>query len=192
MAHGVAAPALAAMLLAGAVPASAAAPPAKLEVCLACHGTNGQSQTENVPSLGGLPSQYVLTQLFMFREELRQVEPMTDLTKGWADADLQQSADFIAALPPPKPPKAPADPVRMARARALVEQNHCNVCHRPDFSGEQNVPRLADQREDYLLKALRGYKSGTRHGYEPTMAEALQPVDDAQLVELAYYLSHLR
>jgi cytochrome c553 len=54
------------------------------------------------------------------------------------------------------------------------------------------VPRVADQREDYLLKTLRDYKSGARHGYDATMAEALQPVDDAKLTDLAYYLAHLR
>jgi cytochrome c553 len=74
----------------------------------------------------------------------------------------------------------------------LVEQNHCNVCHRPDFSGRDNVPRLADQREDYLLKSMREYKSGKRRGYDTSMAEVLQPVSDAQLIELAYYLAHLQ
>jgi len=182
---------VAAALLTGTLSAFAAAPPEKLEPCFACHGTTGQSETENVPSLGAQPSKYALIQLFMFREKLRPVEPMTELTKGWSDADLQQAADFIATLPPPKPTADPVDPVRLERAHALVEQNHCNVCHRPDFSGQENVPRLAGQREDYLLKALREYKSGARHGYEPTMAEVLQPVDDAQLVEFADDLSRL-
>ena len=182
---------VAAALLTGTLSAFAAAPPEKLEPCFACHGTTGQSETEDVPSLGAQPSKYTLIQLFMFREKLRPVEPMTELTKGWSDADLQQAADFIATLPPPKPTADPVDPVRLERAHALVEQNHCNVCHRPDFSGQENVPRLAGQREDYLLKALREYKSGARHGYEPTMAEVLQPIDDAQVVEFAYYLSRL-
>ena len=182
---------VAAALLTGTLSAFAAAPPETLEPCFACHGTTGQSETENVPSLGAQPSKYVLIQLFMFREKLRPVEPMTELTKDWSDADLQQTADFIATLPPPKPTTDPVDPPRLERARALVEQNQCNVCHRPDFSGQENVPRLAGQREDYLLKALREYKSGARHGYEPTMAKVLQPVDDAQLVEFAYYLSRL-
>ena len=183
--------AVAAVLLAGALSPSAGAPPEKLEPCLACHGAEGQSEIENVPSLGAEPSKYTLIQLFMFREGLRSVAPMTELTKSWNDADLQNAADFIATLPQPKPPNDPPDPARLERARALVEQNHCNVCHRPDFSGQENVPRLAGQREDYLLKALREYKSGARHGYEPTMAEVLQPIDDAQLVEFAYYLSRL-
>ena len=182
--------AVAVVLLTGTLSAVAAAPPEKLEPCLACHGATGQSETENVPSLGAQPSKYTLIQLFMFREKLRPVEPMTELTKGWSDADLQQAADFIASLPPPKPTADPVDAARLERARALVEQNHCNVCHRPDFSGQENVPRVADQREDYLLKALRDYKSSARRGYDATMAEALQPVGDAQLPELAYYLAH--
>ena len=183
---------VAAALLTGTLSAFAAAPPEKLEPCFACHGTTGQSETENVPSLGAQPSKYVLIQLFMFREKLRPVEPMTELTKGWSDADLQQAADFIATLPPPKPTADPFDPVRLERAHALVEQNHCNVCHRPDFSGQENVPRLAGQREDYLLKALREYKSNTRVGYEPIMLEVMRPITDADITELAYTIAHMK
>ncbi len=54
------------------------------------------------------------------------------------------------------------------------------------------MPRIADQREDYLLKTLRDYKSGARRGYDASMAEVVQPLDDAQLVELSYYLARYR
>lgn len=179
---------LAAVLIAG----TGAAPPAKLVPCLACHGADGQSHMAGVPSLGGQPSKYVLIQLFLFREGLRKAAPMNAMIKGWSDQDLQQAADFIATLPPPEPPADPGDPARLARAGALIAANHCNICHRPNFSGEDNAPRLADQREDYLLTALRGYKSGARRGYDSTMAEVLQPVADAQLPDLAYSLAHWR
>jgi cytochrome c553 len=180
-----------AALIAGTLSA-VADPPEKLIPCLACHGEKGQSELENVPSLGAQPAPYSLIQLFLFREKMRVVEPMNEMAKGLSDDDLRSLADALAALPPPKPPADPGDPARLERTRALTEENHCNVCHRPDFSGRENVPRLADQREDYLLKALRDYKSGARRGYEATMAEVLQPIEDAQLVEFAYYLSHLR
>jgi cytochrome c553 len=183
---------LAMILAAGVWPCAAAPPPERLEPCLACHGADGQSETPEVPSLGAQPSQYTLIQLFMFREGLRVAEPMNTMIKGWSDADLQQAADFIATLPPPKPPADPGDPARIERARALIAQNHCNICHRPDFSGQENVPRLADQREDYLLKTLRDYKSGARRGYDATMAEVLQPIGDAQSVDFAYYLAYAR
>lgn len=183
--------AAAAALVAGTLPALAA-PSEKLVPCLACHGAQGQSEIENVPSLGAQPAPYSLIQLVIFREKIRFAELMNEMAKELSDDDLRSIADALAALPAPKPPADPGDPARLERARALTEQNHCNVCHRPDFSGRENVPRLAGQREDYLLKSLRDYKSGARHGYDATMAEALQPVDDAQLVEFAYYLAHLR
>lgn len=183
---------LLAVVSAGAVPATAAEPQEKIAQCLACHGAEGTSTTEDVPSLGAQRSPYTLIQLFMFREKIRVAEPMNEMAMGLSDSELQSLADAIAALPAPKPPEDPGDPVRLQRARALTEQNHCNICHAADFSGQQTAPRLADQREDYLLKTLRDYKSGGRHAYEPIMLEVLQPIDDATLVELAYYLARVR
>jgi len=170
----------------------AAEPPEKLVPCLACHGAEGTSKIDNVPSLGAQTAPFTLIQLFMFREGLRVAEPMNEMAKPLSDDDLRLMSDFIATVPPPKPPADVGDPARFDKARALAEQHHCNVCHQPDFSGKENVPRLADQREDYLLKTLREYKSGARRGYDATMAEALQPVDDAALVELSYYLARRR
>ena len=178
--------------LAGALSAQAAELAEKMAPCLACHGEKGQSELDNVPSLGAQSAPYGVIQLFMFREKMRVADPMNEAAKELTDDELQSMAAAFAAQPAPKPPDDSGDPARLEQARALTEQNHCNVCHRPDFSGQQTVPRLADQREDYLLKTLREYKSGARRAYEPIMIEVLQPIDDAQLVEFAYYLSHLR
>ena len=46
------------------------------------------------------------------------------------------------------------------------------------------MPRLAAQREDYLLKALRDYKAGQRPGYDATMDEVIRPITDADIVDL--------
>jgi cytochrome c553 len=152
----------------------------------------GQSELENVPLLGAQPSPYTVIQLFMFLKKMRVTEPMNEMAKELSDNDLQATADFFAKQPAPKPPADAGDPARLERSRAVVEQSHCDVYHRPDFSGRDNLPRLADQREDYLLKTLGEYKSAARRGYDASMAEVLQPIDDAQLVEFAYYLTHLR
>lgn len=54
------------------------------------------------------------------------------------------------------------------------------------------MPRLANQREDYLLKALRDYKKGTRIGYgNAAMPELVSQLSDAQLQDLAHFLHHL-
>ena len=59
-----------------------AATPERLDSCLACHGEDGQSKAPEIPSLGAQPPQYVLIQLYMFREKLRAAGPMNDLVKG--------------------------------------------------------------------------------------------------------------
>jgi cytochrome c553 len=160
--------------------------------CFACHGEHGQSETENTPSLGGQQPPYALIQLFMFREKLRAFEPMNDMTKALTDDDLRTFSELIGKLPKPKPPADAGDPARLQRGQALAQQYHCNACHNADFSGKENVPRIANQREDYLAKTLGEYKDNSRHGYDATMAEALQPVTPDQIADLAYYLARLR
>ena len=64
--------------------------------CFACHGDRGQSQTQNTPSLGGQQAPYALIQPSMFREKLRNFEPMNEMAKPLTDDDLQSFSDFIA------------------------------------------------------------------------------------------------
>lgn len=160
--------------------------------CLACHGEKGQSENENTPSLGGQQAPYSLIQLYMFREKLRTNEIMNEMAKPLNDDDLRTFSDFIAKLPKPQPPADAPDQTRMARGQAAAQQHRCNICHDPDYSGKENVPRIANQREDYLAKTLREYKTNDRRGYDGTMAEALAPVSDEQISDLAYYIARFR
>ena len=108
------------------------------------------------------------------------------------DDDLHSMSDFIGTLSKPKPPAEAGAPARMAAAKVLVDKEHCNSCHSADFSGRDNIPRIGNQREDYLLQTLRDYKSNKRAGYDATMAEVLQPISDQLIVELAYYMARVR
>jgi cytochrome c553 len=164
----------------------------RVPMCLACHGEQGTSQNENTPSLGAQPAPYSLIQLYLFREKQRAAEPMNEMTKGLSDDDLRTLSDLIAKLPPPQPVVGTLDNARVAAAQALVQQHRCNFCHTPNLAGQDNVPRIAGQREDYLVKTMREYKSNTRRGYDASMAEVLQPITDAQIVELAYYIASLK
>jgi len=160
----------------------------RLSLCLACHGENGRSDTPEVPSLGAQPSMYGLIQLYMFRQNLRIAPPMNDMVQGLSDADLQKFADIIAKLPAPKPIED-ADPARMERAFALVSRHRCGFCHNSNFAGSESVPRLAGQREDYLLKALREYRANKRSEYQPVMAEVIMPMKDEEFIDLAYFFA---
>jgi len=179
------------MALIGAAgqPLFAAALAERMVPCLACHGANGRSETVEVPSLGGQPAPYLLIQLYLFREKQRVAEIMNDMTLDFTDEDLRAFADAIAKLPPPQPPTDVPDAARLQNGRALIGQHRCNTCHNLDLTGRENIPRIADQREDYLVKTLRDYKSNARQGYDGVMAEVLALISDAQILDLAYYLA---
>jgi cytochrome c553 len=174
------------------IPAAAQTVKERLPTCLACHGEKGQSENAEVPSLGGQQVFYVTVQLLMFRDRMRVVDPMNEMAKGLSDADLQSFADIISKLPPPQPAAGPVDEARMTRAQALVQANRCNFCHTANFAGQDNVPRIANQREDYLLKSLRGYKDNSRRGYDASMADVIEPITDEQMQDLAYYIARVK
>jgi cytochrome c553 len=178
-------------VLALAAPALAAAPPERLAACLGCHGPDGQSRTPETPSIGGQPPFFVMAQLFLFREGRRANQPMSEAARPLGNADLRALAEAVAALPPPSPPPGAPDAARFARGQALARRRHCVVCHHPDFSGREQTPRLANQREDYLLKAMAEFRSGARIGYGGTMTQELLGLGDADLADLAHYLAHL-
>ncbi len=184
---------LTAAILAGlfATGAGAATYDEKLATCLACHGEKGISETSEVPSLAGMPADATLIQLFLFRQGTRKVEIMNDVAKDLTDDDLRKLGDYFAKLAPPQASEAP-DPAIAERAKAAVARHHCASCHNPNFAGRDQMPRLAAQREDYLLKALRDYKSKQRPGYEPTMDEVMRPVTDAEIADLSHYLARFR
>jgi len=162
------------------------------EVCYSCHGKSGTSPTALTPSLGGQPSFFVIAQLFLFRDARRNKAgtPMDALAKPLKDDDLRALAAIFSKQPPPKPPAQGRDAAKYARGKALVGKRNCAVCHNPDFSGRDQMPRLAAQREDYLLKAMRDYQRGDRIGYgSATMPEELAGLAEADLADIAHYFA---
>ena len=180
----------AALSLLCAAPATAQPVQERLKTCLACHGENGQSNTPLTPSLGAQPAFFLNIQIFMFREKIRVVPLMNQMTQGVSNNDIKALAEAISKLPPP--PADTPNVARMEATRTLAEQNRCNICHGGNYAGGENVPRIAGQREDYLAKTLREYKSNTRRGYDAAMADVLHSVSDEQIGDLAYFLSRLR
>lgn len=164
----------------------------RLPTCLACHGATGASATEGVPSLGGQPSDYVLIQLYLFREKQRLADPMNAMAEGLSDDDLRTVGDSMAKLPPPAATAEVLDASSLEHGRELVTKYRCGSCHNPDLAGHDQIPRLAAQREDYLLKSLTEYKSNARAGYDPAMNEVAQEVKQDDIPVLAKYLAQFR
>src|SRR6478609_8280892 len=149
------------LLLAGtsARAADVAAGKEKAELCIGCHGENGISQMENIPSLAGQQDQFIQWQLVYFRAGSRKNEQMQPIIEQINNEDIRNLGAYFASLTPAKSP--PDDnPDLSAKGKQAAAGRRCASCHTDNFAGTKAVARLTGQREDYLLKALRDYKAG--------------------------------
>jgi len=67
--------------------------------CAACHGTDGRSVTQEVPSLAGLPREQIVAQMRAFRDGTRAASIMPQIAKGYSEAEIQALADYFARRP---------------------------------------------------------------------------------------------
>jgi cytochrome c553 len=161
------------------------------ESCAACHGPGGNSVTPGIPSIAGQPRLFLENQLVMIREELRPSPQMLPLVKGMKDAEISRLADHFARLPAKSTDTGKPDPKLAQRGMERAKALRCGVCHVADFKGQKQIPRLAAQREDYLVAQMRAYRDNKRKGGDTIMAAALYGVADADIDALAHFLSRL-
>jgi cytochrome c553 len=181
--------AAAAIALVAAAGASAAD---KAEPCKTCHGETGNSAIPMTPSLAGHSAGYTTLQLVLFRERQRRDDVMMPLAANLSDEEIGDLAAFFAEQKPePVDPPAP-DESTMERGRAIADARHCGSCHLPDFSGREQMARLAGQREDYLVKAMTDYRDGRRAGLDGMMTGLLRDVGDDDIAALAHFLANQR
>jgi cytochrome c553 len=154
--------------------------------CSACHGEDGNSRIERTPSLAGQPEFFLLNQLILMREGVRVIEVMTPFVKDLRDSDIEALAKHFSALAP-KPSGEPIDPKLAARGAELSQRLHCGSCHRPDLAGQDQMPRIAGQRVDYVIQALEAFRDNTRSGADTLMSAAVYGLTDADLAALAHY-----
>ncbi|HEX9209265.1 MAG TPA: c-type cytochrome [Bradyrhizobium sp.] len=183
-----------ALVTLGFLPASAdvAAGKAKAEICAGCHGDNGISQTENIPSIAGQPDQYTQWQLVFFRAGSRKNEQMQPIVEEINNEDIRNLGAYFASLAPPKGPEDNDPDLSKKGAEAAVGRR-CASCHTDTYAGTKAVARLAGQREEYLVKALHDYKISQRvGGGGAAMADVAYSLSEEEITALAHYLAHLQ
>lgn len=169
-----------------------AAGKAAAEPCTNCHGENGVSHKEGVPSLIGLHPKYLVETMQSFKSGDRPVdEKNQDMKKALdalSDQDLQHIALYYALqsmnLTRAQTPNGGGAPVTK---EALAP---CVKCHGEDGVGDSPItPSLAGQDLAYMIRALRAYKDGTRD--DDTMTPRAKKLDDAAMTTLSAYYAGL-
>jgi cytochrome c553 len=169
-------------------------PPASLkdivQQCSSCHGQDGVSAIVNTPSLAAQPDVFIQYQLVFIRDGTRKVEVMQEMARQLTDDNIRELGAYYSSLPPP-PALEPSDVVKAARINAIIQPRRCDSCHKQDFSGQGETARLAAQRSDYLVKALKDFRAGNRRGRGMgAMMEVSVTLKDPDIELLAAYLSH--
>lgn len=166
---------------------------AKAEMCVACHGENGISQTENIPSLAGQVDQFTQWQLIFFRAGTRKNEQMQPVVADLTNDDISNLGAYFASLKPPDGKQPDPDPELSKKGAQSAAGRRCTSCHLDTYAGTKAVARIAGQRQDYLLKALQDYKSGARSGGGmAAMADVAYSLHEEEITALAHYLAHLK
>jgi len=67
--------------------------------CANCHGTEGRTtEGSAIPSLAGMPREYMVAQLKAFREGTRPATVMHQLTKGLTEQQIESVSTYFSTL----------------------------------------------------------------------------------------------
>jgi len=183
---------LAALAFVPADAADNAAIKEKAAVCSGCHGENGISQTENIPSLAGQPDQFIQWQLVFFRAGSRKNDQMQPIVEEITNEDIRNFGAYFSQMTPPKAAED-SDPDLSKKGAQVAVGRRCASCHTDSYAGTKAVARLAGQREEYLVKALHDYKAGVRvGGGVAAMADVAYHMSDEEITAVSHYLAYFK
>ena len=163
------------LLLPGSLSADEPAqlPVASLAVqgCFGCHGPQGRSLSPSIPSLAGLPRDYLINVLRAYRHGGRFSTVMGRLLSGAGDTDLAEMADYFSRQQA-WVPKQRVDWDLASKGRQL-HRIYCRECHGDRHQdAEPGTPKLNGQWMSYLRWTLRDYLMGVNQT-EQAMSRSL-------------------
>ena len=158
-------------------------------VCRHCHGARGNSMRPDVPNLAGQNAAYLLEQMNKYVHGTRRSSDfMTGLIKALTPQERIDIALFLSRQPVAV--KA-ADAGAHAISGKALYGKLCVSCHGPAALGTEKIPRLAGQQPGYLEDSLKRYRAGKGERIDPMMAAYTRNLKDADILNLAAYLSAL-
>ena len=180
-------------VLALAAPAGAqdaAAGKTKAAACAACHGEGGNSAQPQYPVLAGQTARYLYLQLRDFKENRRSDPLMSPQAANLSREDMLDLAAYFAAQRP-LAVKFSVDSGKAERGRKKAEETLCTMCHLGGFKGQNEIPRVAGQHHDYVVKQLGDFKAGRRTNDAGNMASVSKTLSEQDMDDLAHYLAGL-
>jgi cytochrome c553 len=158
--------------------------------CAHCHGTDGNSSAQAYPNLASQTAEYIYLQIKAFKENRRANPQMSPMVGILNDEDMRNLGDFYNAQTLVRR-AVNVDPPIVAQGKKLAEELKCASCHQPGYKGLKEFPRLARQKQAYLVKQLKEFRDGVRTNDNGVMAPTAKNLSDEQIEALAQYFSSL-
>jgi sulfide dehydrogenase cytochrome subunit len=153
--------------------------------CNNCHGVNGVSAGQSMPSIGGQPESYLKSIMLEWKTGARYSATMGRLIKGYSDEQIAALATYFS-----KKPWVPAaqktDPKLVALGKSVTAR--CSGCHGEAGSADDTeTPHLNGQWAEYLeLEALK-YRDDAVGMPNKQMRKVAQKLSDEEVKAVAAF-----
>lgn len=169
------------------------------QVCIACHGADGNSPISMYPTLAGQHPEYITKQLHNFKSGERKNAIMAGMVAALSDEDMANLGAYYA-LQTAKPGTAKSNGKGSVGEKiykagiAGMGVPACASCHGPTGAGVPvQFPRLAGQHADYTVAQLQTFRSGERANDAAKMMRMIaSKLSDQDMAAVADYIQGLR
>jgi len=153
----------------------------KAAPCMTCHGENGNSKTPGVPSLAGQQPRYLVLATQEYVTGARESSTMHAIGRDLDKLDLESVALFFASQTPAERPAPPFGDPKAGEPLSAP----CGGCHGSHgVSTDASTPTLAAQDGQYLVEAIKAYRTTRRNA---AMKRAVANLSDSDINNIAAY-----
>ena len=158
---------------------------AKFYTCGGCHAIEGYGNafpTYPVPRLGGQHQDVVIAALMAYKDGERKHGSMEGNAADLSEKDMDDISAYVSQFKNGTSTGNVTGNVAVGQGKSQT----CAACHGEDGNSQvASNPRLAGQREGYLVKALKDYKSGARNN--PIMGGMAQGLSEQDIKDIAAF-----
>ncbi len=169
--------------------------------CAGCHGTNGQSGGPAMPSIAGMPAEYLNTIMADFKSGERPSTIMGRIAKGYTEKETNKISQFFAKQQWVNAKSAPQSQNRTmidsglaAKGKKYVKKAKCGKCHEDDgMAQDEDTPRMAGQWVDYLIFKMEDLKNENLEvPQEKKMKKGIKKLSLEELVAVAHFYANVK
>lgn len=168
------------------------------QVCMACHGPQGNSIVPIWPKLAGQHPDYIYKQLMEFKGGGRVNAQMSPMAAPLTEDEMRNVAAYYSSQTQTAGTTAP----EQAELGQRIFQGGnpdtgvpaCSGCHGPTGEGLNlaKFPRIAGQHADYLVQTLKDFRAAARaNDPNAMMRGSAARLTDDEITAVAQYLQGL-